>query len=525
MKTFLFLLIKLVLSSLLLSRNQQNKYDATEIESAILDLSKSDYNLVYDISKQITRKLILPHGIQFAQRYALSKYPIMKKALIKTEPFLSNNEFDSLIIPMLKDNDTSIMLEAIIAAGNRRMPRYENILYDVYYRYFRNESVALCLISAYSNFKSKKSADFVASFYNPYNVTVSSMVIESLGRMQTDYSAENLIHIFDMAMETEKISIIGAMRHFRRNKKIVYFLDSILADKNCSFYPYAIQTAGELEIEKYYPLIQKSIKSETELIRKSAIYAVSFFGRADAIPELLKLVNNNSADNNDQIIYDSIERICSIYSFDEIQKQLAKSDHPSLVAVQLGKIADKSSIDVLMELMNHEDPINRIAAIEAITKIKGAQHESSLIARLEDSSPMEFMYILKKLKKLMDESSLSPETPVNALEGLFNHEKLILLKTVTRNEEILLDYFNLLKSESNKFRWIAVSLAGNFIKHRFIIDELKHILETGDFRERYYCVSVLLGITGADKDTADYLKTHLKQEKNPVVRKLIENNI
>lgn len=520
MKTFLFILIKSIVLSILLSNNTINKHNLTEIENIIHEISKPDYDMVLHISKHLSKKFYLPHSPDLAAKYAGNPYPVIKKALIKVSPFLSDSEFDSYIIPLLHDKDQTVVLETIIAVGNRRNPFYETALYNVYKQYPENESVLLCLISAYSNFKSEKASDFISSFYNPDNVTTTTLVLGSLGKTRTEHSAKILVDLFTNSSDWEKIGIIQTMSYFRENKTIENFLINILAKKDDIFYPHAIQTAGELEFVNFYKQIQNSLKSNNQIIRNSAIFATSFFCKLNDVPILLKYITNNFSDNTDQLIYTSIERICSIYTFDEILRELSSSDHPAIVAAQLGNIGDESSVEVLTELLNNDDPINRIAAINSLKTIGGEKAVANLIGRLPESSPLEFIYLAKMLKQMIDESTISADTVLKALDKPFNHEKYVLFKSLSGDEDVLFEYYNLLRSESTRFRLAAITFAGSFCKYNLITDELKYILQTGSIPERYYCVSALLEMSKEKKDIARFLKKYLAQEKNPIIKKL-----
>lgn len=495
------------------------------VKFQIKELGVIDYNLRSALTREIKKKLRTDwRNIDLYKKNSLR---IVKVCFITALSELAIPQFYPDIVPFLHDSDVSVIEETIHALGQTRDPRYVKLIHDTCLKYKDNPSVMSTAFSALGEFGSKESADFIVSWYQTRDQAVVSSVIRSLGKMGSSYAAKKLVALYPDSLEWEKKLIIENIGACRNSKEAASFISELLIKKNHPFFTEVIRSAGELELDDHLPQLIELLKDKNMSVRQAAADALSYMGKKKAIFPLINSIDKSALHESYHVsAYHSVESIISIYSKKEILEFIKGHDHPSEIACKLGNLKDKSSIKALQDLLNNEDPINRICAVFALSQIGGKEIRPVILTRLPEATELEFFYELPLLKAWYQRSFVSMEELTKLLTTKsIPKQKIVVFNAFIENLDSEDDILPMLKRKHDPFTWVLVYALENWPALPSLTHELTYLLRTGPLPVRYYCARTLTKMASLDKELIPVLSACVHNETNERVKKILNDAI
>ncbi len=491
------------------------------LENSMKELATTDYQL--RTTCIINMKKNLRFRASYIRFYFGTEIYIQKICLIKAISELGETKLYPYLLDYINDTDRDIFIEAIHALGNSRTSPYDMKLIHIAKSNNNDEALLCACIQALSNFTGDIIVDYLSEFLNDSRQIVKSAAIESLGYIGNERAVELLITTFKKDLQGNEQAILHALGDCRNSRIAQSFLLSFMEDRESSLFLDAMINLADLEPQGHTDQFIAMLNDNSPQIRKIAIYALSRIGDLQAILPLVDLLESPSSYDSRQQIRNAIEAICSIYRFEEIMEILQATDHPSIVALQLGKLGHESSVEVLEELLDNEDPINRIAAIRALSNFNLPQIDDTLASRLSESTPLEFSY---ELQYFVDEKKMQTDFGMieKTLSKEYSNYKLIIFLAKLGRYEVQDSIYSILKNKTNPYRWVALTSIEEWPYQPSLAHILKQIVRKDSLPMRYYAAKVLKHIVSQDPSLVPFLHQCHVEEINPRVKAILRTD-
>ena len=491
-----------------------------DLENRMKVLATTDYQIRSTCIINIKKKLRL--SMSYMTCYSGNDIYIHKLCFIRAIAELGEQKLYPYLLDYINDTDRTVFIEVIRGLGNSRTFPYDTKLKHIAQTNNDDEAILSACIQALGNFTTETTADYLSEFIDDPRPIVKSSVLESLGYMGTERAVELLIQTFKQDPQGNEKEILHALGNCRNSRTAQSFLISFMQDRESSLFLDAMINLADLEPQDHTDQFIAMLNDKSRHIQKIAIYALSRIGDLKAIIPLLDLLESPSSYDSRQQIAQAIENICAIYSFEEIMEILQKTDHPSIVAVQLGKLGQKSSIEVLNELLDNEDPINKIAAVRALSNFNLPEIEDTLAGRLNKSTPLEFFY---ELQYFVDRKQAQNNVDMieKTLSTQYSNYKLIIFLAKLNRYEIQDSIYYILNNKSNPYRWIALASMDHWSYQGSLAYILKNIVQKGSLPMRYYAAKVLKQFSIKEPSLVPFLNQCHDRELNPRVKAILSN--
>lgn len=497
--------------------------DIFPMDELIATLGETDYLMTGRLVLRIKKNLRA--NPSYAKIYAESTIYIQKTAFMRAIADLADEKLYPYVLPYLTDDNEATRIEAIISIGSTRISPYDQKLRHLATSYHDNESVLSTIIEALGQFRNDETVNFLASYLTDERIRIRLNTIEALGINGTDIAVGYLIEAFGNQEKVLHNDILRTLGDCRNSVVAIEFLRQFLADQSSDYFTESLISLGELQDASIADLCIGLATHESRSMRKSAIYALSRLGSLKALAPLTEYLENPAFYDMETNIKRAIEQICAVYRLDEILDALSHTDHPAIVARDLGKLGDPSSIEVFMELLDHDDPINRIAAIGALSEFDDPAITTAFIERLPEAGPLELYYLLQVLA-----DSCAASSDIEILRNNIPrydpgyHAMIMLAANLNQYdaEDAILD---ILKNPSHPYRWVAVAVLQGWPYSQQLTHVLKELLRKGSLPLRFYSAWVLTGFAQYEPGLLPFLRQCHQRERNPRIREIFEESL
>ncbi len=517
MKKFILISI-ILLSNMTYFHGMNAEETGLPIEELISHIGKTDYQLkstaILNMKKNIRYNSI------YINRYTETNIYVQKICFIRVISELADEVSYPYLLKYLSDTDRTILIETISALGKTRTHPYDQILINTAKKHKDDEHITIAVIHALGEFTDDDIAYFIGKYLHDQRLNIRIAAIEGLGAMGTDKAADLLIETFYTNPNGNEKEIIHALGESRNSLNAQEVIWQIFEDRESPFFLDALISLGELESYRHTGLLVELLDHQSRSIRKAAIYALSRIGSLSAVNPLIEFLNNPASYDLRNLITHAIEEICSVYSFEEILATVKETDHPAIVAIQLGKLSDPSSVEVLKELMRNDDPINRITAIEALSYFDMPEVDNAIADRLTESSPLEFFYQIRYF--INGRSNASHSIKLIMTKKHYTDYKLAIYLGFLNHYEAQDNIFNILQNPTNPYRWVAVASMENWGYNRPIAHRLKKILQKESFAMRYHAAKVLKRFSNEEPSLKQFLQKCYYREQQPRIKALLK---
>lgn len=494
-------------------------------ESYLKDLSQTDYALKDKLTRRIKDEIMTnPASIE---KYSSSSNFLVKVCFIHAVAELNRLSDYEFLLHFLGDPDAEVVIEAIKALGTSQNAQFAKSLRDKCDITKNEESIVCTALLALGELENADSSTFIYSIYtsaNSYSIRYSALT--ALGKMRTAPAIEKLTALYPSAPENSKNLILELLGKCRSIPSATDFLDRLLTTtsdtKNQAL---ILCSLGQLESEQHYQVFIKYLQSDDKTLFHAAIKALEYLGDGNAIYPLFKTLSERFEVENQERIYAAIETICALYSLEEIQSYLHLLDHPSRIITQLADLGTPSSETILRELIAHDDPINRIFAIHALTKSASVETaQRLLIQRLPKASPIDIAHILPLFNQWRQESLLSYKD-LTGIDPASRTEPFIICNALLSQSDSFNQLTDIIRNERSPFRWCAVyALIGQNSTDEHI-RIITGFLKDGFLIQRFYAARTLALLAKQHTSLKPILQSFYETETNEKVKTELKNGI
>jgi HEAT repeat protein len=181
----------------------------------------------------------------------------------------------------------------------------------------------------------------------------------------------------------------------------------LVEDSDSSVRRRAAEALGKIGDSQAIPGLFKLVEDSDYSVRSSAAEALGKIGDSQAIPGLLKLVEDSDYSVRSRAA-DALGKIGDSQAIPELLKLVEDSD--SYVGMRaadaLGKIGDSQAIPGLLKLVQHSDSSVRSSAADALGKIGDSQAIPGLLKLVEDSDSSVRSSAADALRKIGDSQAI-----------------------------------------------------------------------------------------------------------------------
>ena len=466
-------------------------------------LADPDYTMEKRLSINIKKRL--RKNPSFIKFYTENNLFIFKTAFIRAIAESGDNKLYKYLVPYLNDDNEKIAASAINAIGYANTPDYINDLAFLLNKYNDNELMIVRILATLGNSLSDEAIKYISPMIDDHRINISYAAVLSLSQIGTDKAASHLIKKYEYQKLRKKI--IYSLGKCRTSNKALNFINHISKKDEHPYFLDIVKAMGELESHEntnyLIGLLDKNNKKQTF----AALYALSRIADINSVTEIYNFLDSIMARTVQKKIFSAIEKICSFYSKQEIIETISGLDHPALVAIKLGKLGDPSSTNVLLELLEDDDPINKIFAIEAISVINDTSVVENLISRLSTSEPLETYCIMNYLKKCYENKLITREDLIEKISNYsYNKDKLNIFYGLIDYYEMEDGIISILANESNPYLWVMIDAVKNWSSYPSITHLLKYYLQKGSLPLRYHSAKILVNFAGKNPEIKSFLK-------------------
>ena len=515
---FIFIYSILCISVGFSETHDKNKELSSLLESYITDLTQVDYTLQEKLTQRIKKNISDdPDALDY---YAGNKNYILKICFIRAITKLGNPDYYEKLIPYLNDPETGVVIEAIHALASSHNDIYAEHLRTKCKNSLDDESVLCTALLALGEFSNPDIIDFIyAQYISTSSHTIKHHALLALGKSGVPRAADYLITIYPTAYKEYKIFIIMLLGRFRNHPGAITTLDQILktATEKKWIIP-ALSSLGKLESDKHFDTLLKYLDTQDAALFRTAVKAVGDTGKPEAIYALFKALSEHPSTENQTHIYSTIETICALYSLEEIKANIIDLDHPSHIITQLALLGDPSSITILKELLYHEDPLNRIFAIDALVRIASPERAKKLLLqRLLKATPLDVRIMLPIFKRWQSESFLSIAELQTVEKSASKKEPIVICRAALQDQSALKDLRTIIQTPYSAFQWCGIyALAGSRTDNE-MLTILKQTLLKGSLINRYYTAKTVSSMAVHDSSLKQFIRQCFETEKNALV--------
>ncbi|BAY85579.1 peptidase C14 caspase catalytic subunit p20 [Calothrix parasitica NIES-267] len=352
----------------------------------------------------------------------------------------------NLLIEALSDKRKSIRASAVEALGNIN----DELAITALIEASKNEDEEICsrAIHSLGETGSDLALEVLITALNHQKKSIAEDAVRALGKIAGEVAVEALIHF--LLDEDDRVckSCAAALVEIG-NERGISILFSFLNHDDVNVRQAAVYGLRDIHDQHTLSALLPLLQDEDIRVRQEAVFAVGHIISPFETAE--KTVNQFSENQRFNLA------IAILKTLDNEDEELRQG-----VAFVLERIADESTLPILIEALQHNNPEIKACAARLLGIIGNPKVSYTLFPLLQDKNPSARVNAARALAKLGDESVIPLLTKMLAEEKNPSAREIVILGLgETRNPKVIPEIIEILQEKNPSAREIAIRALQN----------------------------------------------------------------